>query len=328
MKALVTGARGFVGPHLIELLLRKGVEVCALVYQNDRLEHGAELPEAVRLVEGDIRDGGLLASLLRGLAPDQIYHLAGITNVPLSVRKPRLTYSVNLEGTLNLYETVRELGLPARILNVSSAHVYGSLPVKSNGFDESCPVHGDTPYAASKIMCEMLAWSYAQTFGLQIMTVRAFNHIGPRQPAEFVCSDFARQVALMLRGEAPPVLQVGNLEAARDFTDVRDVVAAYWEVVNRGRPGEIYNVCSGTLRTMGELIEMLRQVSKVPIRVQPDPAKFRSTDTLRLAGNGEKIFRELGWRPQIPFEQTLTDLLAYWQQHLAANSAAVKPAQS
>ena len=314
MRAFVTGLTGFVGPHLAKMLSEKGCEVTGLGFRIEKPVAGPvpgqDLPGNVSVVRTDIRDYEGLRTVLAEFRPDQIYHLAAISNVVTSFKEPRLTYDVNVGGTLNLFEALRELELRPRIVHVSTAHVYRSIQT-ATGLDESASVQLLTPYAASKFMCESLAAQYAEGFGFDSMTVRPFNHIGPGQLTGFVASDFARQIAAIKLGKAEPVLRVGNLAAVRDFSDVRDVVEAYWTVAVKGVPGEVYNVSSGNPRSMQQMLDLLCELAGVHVRIEVAAEKFRPVETLRLFGDSSRI-RALGWEPRIDFKQTLKDIFDYW----------------
>lgn len=315
MRAFVTGLTGFVGPHLARMLAGKGCEVVGLGFRNENPGPAQSFTKGVSVINADVRDYAGLRQILEDARPDQVYHLAAISNVVTSFKAPRLTYDVNVGGTLNLFEALRELDIRPRIVHVSTAHVYRSIQTEA-GLNESSPVHLLTPYATSKFMCEALATQYVEAFGFQTMTVRPFNHVGPGQPTGFVCSDFARQIAAIKLGQAEPVLHVGNLAPVRDFTDVRDTVEAYWTVATQGVPGEIYNVSSQNPISMQEVVAMLCKLAEVQVRIEVDPEKFRPIETLRLFGNSSKI-RALGWKPHIEFEQTLKDVLDWWLAALA-----------
>jgi GDP-4-dehydro-6-deoxy-D-mannose reductase len=315
MKAFVTGLTGFVGPHLARMLVGKGFEVVGLGFQSEKNGPVQSPPKGASAVNIDIRDYAGLRQILKDVQPDQVYHLAAISNVVTSFKDPRLTYDVNVGGTLNLFEALRELDIKPRIVHVSTAHVYRSIETEA-GLDEDSPVRLLTPYATSKFMCEALATQYVEAFGFQTMTVRPFNHVGPGQPTGFVCSDFARQIAAIKLGQAEPVLHVGNLAAVRDFTDVRDTVEAYWMVATQGVPGEVYNVGSQRPISMQEIVSMLCNLAGVQVRIEVAPEKFRPIETLRLFGNSSKV-RALGWKPHIELEQTLKDILDWWLAALA-----------
>lgn len=317
MKAFVTGLTGFVGPHLARLLVGKGFEVVGTGLRRETADPLESLPNDTSVVDTDVRDYGGLRQLLKDTQPDHIYHLAAISNVVTSFQNPRLTYDVNVGGTLNLFEALRELDIRPRIVHVSTAHVYRSIETDT-GLDEDSPVRLLTPYAASKFMCEALAAQYVEAYGFQTMTVRPFNHVGPGQSTGFVCSDFARQIAAIKLGQADTALHVGNLAPVRDFTDVRDTVEAYWIVAMQGVPGEVYNVSSHRPVSMQEIVSILCDVAGVQVRIQVDQEKFRPIETLRLFGDSSKV-RALGWKPRIGLEETLKDILDYWLAVLAAD---------
>jgi GDP-4-dehydro-6-deoxy-D-mannose reductase len=317
MRAFVTGLTGFVGPHLARMLVAKGSEVIGLGFRNEDAGPAQSLPKGVSAVNTDVRDYAGLRQILEDARPDHVYHLAAISDVVTSFKNPRLTYDVNVGGTLNLFEALRELDIKPRIVHVSTAHVYRSIQTEV-GLDEDSPVRLLTPYAASKFMCEALATQYVEGFGFQTMTVRPFNHVGPGQPIGFVCADFAQQIAAIKLGQAEPVLHVGNLAPVRDFTDVRDTVEAYWIVATQGVPGEVYNVSSHRPVSMQEIVSMLCDLGAVHVRIEVDRGKFRPIETLRLFGDSSKV-RALGWKPHIKLEQTLTDILDYWLATLAGS---------
>jgi GDP-4-dehydro-6-deoxy-D-mannose reductase len=315
MKAFVTGLTGFVGPHLARMLVGKGCDVVGLGFRNENPGQAPSLPEGVSVVNADVRDYAGLRQILEDARPDHVYHLAAISNVATSFKDPRLTYDVNVGGTLNLFEALRELDIRPRIVHVSTAHIYRSIETEA-GLDEESPVHLLTPYATSKFMCEALATQYVEAYDFQTMNVRPFNHVGPGQPTGFVCSDFARQIAAIKLGQSEPVLHVGNLAPVRDFTDVRDTVEAYWNVATQGVAGETYNVSSGNPHSMKQILTMLCDLASVQVRIEVDRGKFRPIETLRLFGDSSKI-RALGWEPRIAFERTLKDILDYWLAALA-----------
>jgi GDP-4-dehydro-6-deoxy-D-mannose reductase len=310
MRALITGAGGFVGSHLSELLLKQGLDVYGLLYPG---EPQNDLPVGAHTVVGDLVQAAALRELIKKIRPEQVYHLAAISSVPASLQNPSRTFQVNVFGTINLLETLRETSPAASVLNVSTAHVY-SISHDGETLTEGTPVRANTPYDASKLMCEHLAEVYSHSYGMRIVTVRSFNHIGPRQSAEFACSDFARQIAAIRKGAAPPIMMTGNLAAARDFTDVRDVVRAYSMLVEKGRAGETYNVCSGEERSMEWIFDELCRIAGVQVERRVDPARLRTVEHLRLRGDNRKIYDETHWKPEILMTKTLSDLLDYWMQ--------------
>jgi GDP-4-dehydro-6-deoxy-D-mannose reductase len=297
------------------MLVGKGCDVVGLGFRNEIAGPAQSLPDGVSVLNADVRNYAGLLQILKDTRPDHVYHLAAISNVVTSFQGPRLTYDVNVGGTLNLFEALRELDIRPRIVHVSTAHVYRSIQTEA-GLDENSPVRLLTPYATSKFMCEALATQYVEAYDFQTMNVRPFNHVGPGQPTGFVCSDFARQIAAIRLGQAEPVLHVGNLAPVRDFTDVRDTVEAYWTIANLGVPGETYNVSSGNPLSMQQIVSMLCDLGGVQVRIEVDQEKFRPIETLRLFGDSSKI-RALGWKPRIEFQRTLKDILDYWLAALA-----------
>jgi len=317
MRAFVTGLTGFVGPHLATCLAARGFEIAGLGFRQRQSAQINSLPGNLSVIGADIRDYPALLGILKEIQPDHVYHLAAISNVVTSTADPRTTYNVNVGGTVNLIEALRDLGLRPRIVHVSTAHIYRSM--KDGALDEHSPVSLLTPYAASKFMSEAVAMQSVEGYGFQTVIVRPFNHIGPGQPTGFVCSDFARQIAAIRLGQAEPVLRVGNLSPVRDFSDVRDVVEAYWIAAAHGEPGQVYNVSSGHSLSIREIVSKLCALAEVDPRVEVDPDKFRPVETLRLYGDSSKI-RALGWKPRFEMEQTLKDILDYWLVALTGSS--------
>lgn len=317
MRAFVTGLTGFVGPYLARHLAARGFEIAGLGLHRAGPAQSNPLPPGVSVFSTDIRDYAGLRSLLQEWRPDHVYHLAAISNVVTSFSDPRLTYDVNVGGTVNVFESLRELGLKPRILHISTGHIYRS--VRSGALDENSEVSLLTPYAASKFMSEAVARQSVEGYGLETMIARPFNHIGPEQPPGFVCSDFARQIAAIKLGRSEPLLRVGNLAAVRDFSDVRDTVAAYFELAMKGSPGEVYNVSSDRPVSMQEILTSLCRLAEIQPRIEVDQEKFRPVESLSLYGNSAKL-RAVGWNPRIPIEQTLREILDYWLSVLARKS--------
>lgn len=314
MRAFVTGLTGFVGPHLARQLVGRGFDIVGLGLGKQGPDQVKCLPAGVSVVDVDIRDYASLRQIIKEVQPDHIYHLAAISNVVTSFRDPRLTYDINVGGTLNLFEVLRELDARPRIVHISTAHVYRSIQTKA--IDEASPVSMLTPYAGSKFMSEALAMQYVEGYAFQAMIVRPFNHIGPGQPTGYVCSDFARQIAAIKLGQAEPILRVGNLAPVRDFMDVRDTVEAYWTIATKGTPGEIYNVSSSHPVSIQEIVSLLCSLAGIQPRIEVDQDKFRPIETLRLFGDSSKL-RTLGWNPRFELKQTLKDILDYWLASLA-----------
>ena len=310
MRALVTGAGGFVGYYLVRLLLEKGYTVCAAYHNNPP---GDPLFQKTYLERVDITHKEAFHSIIYKFAPDEIYHLAGLA-VTIG-RNPEEYYLVNFCGTVNLFEAVRKAVPQARVLYVGSAAAYGAVPPEKQPIREEMPLTPANHYAGSKAAAEAAACAYAAQ-GLYIIQARPFNHTGPGQTTDYVCSRLAKKVAEVALGRTEPVIAAGNLDAARDFTDVRDVVRAYWLLLQKGRPGEDYNICSGTAYTVKEIAETLASFGGVNIALQSSPELQRRADAPLLLGSPEKIRYDTGWQPEISFRQTLADLLEWWRGKL------------
>lgn len=316
MRILITGITGFVGSHLAELALEKGTEVFGTYRWRSRLDNIHHLLTKIRLIECDLRDAISVRNAVKEAKPDWIFHLAAQSFVPASWAAPADTMHINVIGTINLFEAVRQLELDCRILNAGSSEEYGlqfehELPIK-----ETNQLRPLSPYAVSKVAQDLLGWQYHRSYGMFIVRTRAFNHSGPRRPEAFVDSGFAWQIARIEAGLQEPVIYVGNLEAKRDFTDVRDIVRAYWLALEKGEPGEVYNICSGKAWSIKEVLDMLLSMAKVKVEVRQDPAKMRPSDVPVLVGDSTKFRERTGWSPQITYEQTLRDMLDYWRAKL------------
>lgn len=292
MRAFVTGGHGFVGPWLRAHLESAGDEVVAP-------------PDG-----WEITDPAQVTDAITGAAPDAIYHLAAISNVVQSWQAPAHTFEVNALGTLHLLEAARALAAQPRVLLVGSAEVYGKVRPDQVPITEETPLRPVTPYAASKVAAEYLGMQAFLAHGLPVLSVRAFNHIGPTQAGGFVVSDLARRI-VDARRNGTKTLSVGNLSVRRDFTDVRDVVRAYRLLVERGEPGEAYNVCSGRDVAIDELAHRLLELSGADLTLETDPALVRPVDLPVLKGDPTKVNAATGWLPEIPLDDTLRDVLAH-----------------
>jgi len=306
-RILITGASGFVGPHLARALAAAGDEV-----------HGTGLggpPAEVALAgwhDFDLLETAALDGALRAARPDQVVHLAGQSSAGASFADPEGTFRVNVEGTRRLLEAVARQAARARVLVVSSSEVYGPQP-EGTRVREDAPCRPVSPYASSKAEAERLALEVAVARGLDLVVARAFGHTGPGQTDRFVVPAFARQLAEIEAGRAQPVLQVGNLEVTRDLCDVRDVVRAYRALLRDGRGGAVYNVCRGEGVRLTAVVERLVARCRVPVRVEADPSRFRPADVPWLVGDPARIVDDTGWRAEIPLETTLADVLEEWR---------------
>lgn len=317
---LVTGAAGFGGSHLVEHLLEHGEQIVALDHPQARPENLAAVRDRIEYITCDLADGDAesLRSALGGREFAAVYHLAGLASVRRSFGHLRRTLEVNALATLNLLGALLRQGTPPRLLLVGSAEQYGDGPVGASGFSEDAAQEPVSPYALSKVWQEALGEFYSRTERWPILMTRTFNHTGPRQGPDFVCADFARQIARIELRLEEPVLRVGNLAAARDFLDVRDVVAAYRLVLESGAAGCAYNVCSGRCWSIAELLQILLRHAVIKIKVAVDVGRHRPVDIPVLLGNPARLVGETGWKPRRDMESTLNDLLEYWRECTAA----------
>jgi GDP-4-dehydro-6-deoxy-D-mannose reductase len=314
LNVLVTGITGFVGAHLVRVLER-GSEDAAGETASVFGTSFPQAPPAGDVFYLDLRAECDVRDLVRRLRPDRVFHLAAVSNVRSSWLARRETLETNILGTHNLLEAVRLEAPRARVLFISSSDVYGVAEEGEAPLAEDRPLRVTNPYAYSKAAGEMMCGFYERIEGLDIVIARPFPHTGPGQAPDFVCADWARQIVRIERGEAEPVLRVGNLDVRRDFSDVRDVVEAYAALMRKGRRGEVYNVCSGRALALREVLEfLLGEARRGPgagpsIRVEVDPAKLRKTDVPFLVGDSRKIVAATGWSPRIPIARTLKDLI-------------------
>jgi GDP-4-dehydro-6-deoxy-D-mannose reductase len=323
VKALVTGAGGFVGGHLLRHLRDRDPELSLF----GTLYAASELNEAFsalrcETIQADLTRPEVARDVVAQVRPDRVFHLAGQAYVPRSFEAPWETLETNIRGTLNLLDAVRQLHPEARLLVVGSADVYGAGPGGDRALDESTPFMPSSPYSVSKIAQDMLAWQYTRAHGVFTVRMRPFNHIGPGQQTRFAISDWASQIAEAEAGKREPVVHVGNLSAARDFTDVRDVVRAYGLAIEEGEPGDVFNVCSGRAETMQRILEHMVQRSKVHVEIRTDPARFRPIEIPMLRGDYGALAARTGWRPEIPLERSLDDVLDEWRARVQGSLAA------
>lgn len=315
-RVLITGIAGFAGSHLAETLLKDSTNFIVGVHHPEHSPQHSIQNDRFELHYMDILDAGRLDGLIRELAPDAIYHLAGMAHVQESWVNRRATIETNFIGTFNLLEACRRLQKFPKVLLVGSGECYGVVPVEEQPISESRPLFAASPYAVSKIAQEILGIQYAVADRLPVYISRPFNHTGARQKETFVCSAFAMQIARGELGLVEPEIRVGNLIARRDFSDVRDVVAAYIAILKDGRPGEAYNICSGSAISIQEILDTLLSHASKKFRILSDPDRFRPVDMPLMLGNAEKLQRETGWRPRYAISDTLLELLDYWRAKL------------
>ena len=310
-KALIIGGAGFVGGYLIDCIREsRGWAVTATKMAGESLSR-----EGICVCDLDILDGGAAAELLERERPDYIFHLAAQSSVALSWKKPDLTADVNIKGTLHVLEAVRGLDYRPRLLLIGSGEEYGRVRPQEIPIGEENALRPGNLYAATKACQNMMGRIYAEAYGMDVMSVRAFNHIGPSQAPLFVAADFCRQVAQIERGEREPVIRTGNLSARRDFTDVRDVVRAYVLLMEHGRAGETYNVGSGKAILVQELLDMILSLAEKEIRVETDAERLRPVDVPVIEADISKLRECCGWEREIPLKRTLEETLNYWRHY-------------
>ncbi len=321
MRLLVTGAGGFVGGHLVDFLHAEqpGVEIHGVV-----LPHGGvswHAASGARVVEADLNDPVAATAVVEEVRPERVLHLAGQSSVHLSWLDPGGTMRTNVLGIVHLLDAVRRQGLRPAVLVVGSAEEYGAVEPEEMPIREDAPLRPASPYAVSKVAQGALALLYGPAGGLRVVLTRTFHHTGPGRGEAFAESSFARQIAEIEAGLRPAVLKVGNLDAVRDFTDVRDVVRAYWMLLERGEAGVAYNVCSGTGRPVRQLLDLLLAASSARVEVRVDPERLRRSDVPAQVGDPSRLRAATGWEPRIPLERTLRDLLDDWRARTATAAA-------
>lgn len=320
MRLLVTGAGGFVGGHLVDFLHAEhpGVEVHGVV-----LPHGGvswRAAAGARVLEADLTEPAAAAAVVEEARPEAILHLAGQSSVHLSWVDPAGTLRANVLGIVHLLDAVRRAGRRPPVLVVGSAEEYGPVGPGEIPIREETPLRPASPYAVSKVAQGALALLYGPAGGLRVVLTRTFHHTGPGRGEAFAESSFARQIAEIEAGRRPPVLKVGNLEAVRDFADVRDVVRAYWALLEKGEGGTAYNVCSGRGRRVRELLDVLLAASSARVEVRVDPERLRPSDVPAQVGDPSRLRAATGWEPRIPLERTLRDLLDDWRARVATSA--------
>ncbi len=319
MKCLITGVAGFVGSHLVEFLLKqKNVEIVGVdrwYTKKDNLNH---LLGQFEYLEFDMTDFSSVMKVLDKTRPEKIFHLAAQSFVPTSWNAPAETLNTNILGQLNIFEAVRQLKLDPWIQLACSSEEYGMVYPDEVPIKETNQLRPLSPYAVSKVAQDLLGYQYCQSYKLKTVRTRAFNHTGPRRGENFVTSNFAKQIAEIEKGKREPVISVGNLDAKRDFTDVRDIVRGYWLATEKCEPGEVYNICSNTTISIKDMLSTLIGFSKMKdqIKVKEDPTRLRPSDVMILYGDNSKFRKQTGWKPEIPFKQTMEDLLNYWREKI------------
>jgi GDP-4-dehydro-6-deoxy-D-mannose reductase len=325
VRLLVTGAGGFVGGHLVDFLQA----------EHPRVEvHGVGLPRGAvswrprpgaRMLEADLTDPAAAGAVVEEVRPEAILHLAGQSSVHLSWLDPGGTLRANVLGIVHLLDAVRQAGRRPPVLVVGSAEEYGPVRLGEMPIRETTPLRPASPYAVSKVAQGALALLYGPSGGLRVVLTRTFHHTGPGRGEAFAESSFARQIAEIEAGWRPPVLKVGNLEAVRDFADVRDVVRAYWMLLEKGEAGQAYNVCTGRGRRIRELLDVLLAASSAQVEIRTEPERLRPSDVPAQVGDPSRLRAATGWEPRIPLERSLRDLLDDWRARIAASAPSPSP---
>ena len=344
MRVLITGITGMAGSFLAEYLAdhHPDVEVFGTFRWRSKLDNLQDLrnrgklnvldegqritdqaslrrfvrPGQVTVIDCELQDGSAVRGVIRAVQPDKIFHLAAQSFVPTSWTAPAATLTNNIVSQVNLFEAIREARLDPVVHVAGSSEEYGLVYPDEAPILESNPLRPLSPYAVSKVAQETLAIQYFRSYGLKCIVTRGFNHTGPRRGQVFATSSFARQIAQIEAGLRKPVIEVGDLESRRDWTDTRDMVRAYWLATERGQPGEVYNTGSGSCITIGHMLDVLLSHSNVEISKEQDPSRMRPSDVRLLWANVDKFKKATGWEPRIPFDQTMADLLDYWRERV------------
>jgi len=312
VRILITGVTGFAGSHLASHLAAETQYRLYGVSRNLR-RMLPRLQPRITCFQGDLQDAAFVAEVLQTVQPDVVYHLAGQPFVPAAWSQPWETIKLNVLPQLNLLQVIVAQKLQVRFISVSSGKVYGVAAAARIPFKEDMLLEPDNPYDLSKVTEDLMALQYFQSFGVETIRARPFNHIGPRQSHRFVAAAFARQIARIEAGLQPPAVRVGNLAARRDFSDVRDVVRAYILLAEKGRPGEAYNIGSGKAVPVQTILDTLVDMSSAAIAIEPDPERMRPSDQPVSYGDTAKLRHETGWQPEISLEESLRDILNYWR---------------
>lgn len=313
-RVLITGITGFAGSHLAEHLASKNeYEISGTFLIDESLINIKAIKDKVNPVKLDLNDKNRVFSIIKSIKPDLIFHLAAFTSPFDSFKNPTETILNNIAIQLNILEAIRDANLDSRILIVSSADVYGLVSKKDLPINEHMEFKPTNPYAVSKITQDYLGLQYFLSFKMNIIRVRPFNHIGPRQSPHFVVSSFAKSIAEIEKGKTP-IIHVGNLDSKRDFTDVRDMVRAYSLILDKGKIGDVYNIGRGISYKIEEILNKLLSLSTIKIKVENDPKRIRPSDNPELVCDSSKVKALIGWSSEISIDQTLKDTLDYWKK--------------
>jgi GDP-4-dehydro-6-deoxy-D-mannose reductase len=326
-RVLITGITGMAGSHLAEYILREHPDhkIYATKRWRSPLNNIIDIESQVNLVDCDLTDSSGVRGLIEDVRPNLVFHLAAQSFVPTSWTNPIATLTDNISMQLNIFEAVRYCKIDPVIQIALSSEEYGLVHPHETPITENNPLRPLSPYAVSKVSQDMLGYQYSQSYGLKVIRTRAFNHEGPRRGEVFVTSNFAKQIAEIEAGLRLPVIHHGNLDAQRDWTDVRDMVRAYWESVHKCVPGEDYVIASGVTRTIRSMLDYLLSLSSSKIECKLDESRLRPSDVQILLGDPAKFKKATGWQTTISFEQTMQDLLNYWRKEIAIRKPAAEP---
>jgi GDP-4-dehydro-6-deoxy-D-mannose reductase len=319
MRALITGAAGFVGGHLASHLLEKRYGVAGLVLPQEARDGVSSLPDDVEIIESDILDADSLVRAFTRFEPEAVFHLAAFSNPQGSWAESKRTLETNILGSHNVLQAAVETALRPRVLLVGSSQQYGLVPEKEQPIPEARSQEPRSPYAVSKASQEILGRQFFLSEELPVMMTRSFNHTGPGQAPSYVCSSFARQIAEIESALREPEIRVGNLSAKRDFSDVRDIVRAYVRIIESGVPAEPYNVCRGEAYSIQRILDLLLGLTDVEIRVEVDEVRYHAADAPLMLGDNSRLRNGLGWEPRYSLKETLSDVLEYWRSALRDN---------
>lgn len=320
MRVLITGITGFVGSYQAEHLLSlqdNELEIYGMKRWRSPLEHISEIKSSVKLVDADLLDYTSTERMIKSIMPDRIIHLAAQSFVPYSFSAPNITLETNIIGTSNLLEAVRNNNIDPLIHICSSSEVYGQVEDNEIPIKENSPLRPQSPYAVSKVGEDLLSYQYFKSYGIKTIRTRAFTHSGARRGGVFVDSWFAKQIAEIEKGKNPPKIHVGNLESIRTFMDVRDTVRAYWLALEKGTPGEVYNIGGKETYTIKEILDKLINMSELKdkLEIYEDPILLRPSDVTKQIPSVEKFFNATKWEPTIPYSTTLLETLDYWREY-------------
>jgi GDP-4-dehydro-6-deoxy-D-mannose reductase len=315
-KVLITGITGFVGQHLAKHLLSQSQFQLIGTYRSDHAKDKlGEIKDSITFKQIDLNDAESVASLIKDINPDHIYNLAAQASPLKSFKSPKETMVNNISAELNILEGIKNNDQKkARLLTIATGEMYGLVTASDIPIDEETPLRPVSPYSVSKIAQDYLSLQYFNAYQIDVVRVRPFNHIGPGQKEGYVVADFAKQIAEIEKKKHAPVISVGNLEAKRDFTDVRDMVKAYQLAMDQGESGEVYNLGSGTSHRINDMLQILLSYSKEMIEVEIDTSRFRPIDVPEIVCDSRKFHKLTGWTPEIPFEKTLQEILDYWRE--------------